>query len=37
MSVKIAFSKAYFRDVKSLTDDERYQLDSLLKFRGQAL
>ena len=30
MAVKIAFSKAYFRDVKSLTDDERYQLDSLL-------
>ena len=30
MAVKIAFSKAYFRDVKALTDDERYQLDSLL-------
>lgn len=30
MAVKIAFSKAYFRDVRSLTDDERYQLDSLL-------
>lgn len=29
-AVKIVFSKTYFHDIKSLTDDERYQLDLLL-------